>query len=192
MNPRFTKHISSLEEKGWFITPHHEDAVVSDDFCFFISYWPHNGHISMSAMNIERYWQFKKEIYSQVPTHLQDSSMLAGFVAESGADTFKPNKKAEELHAMALAMYMQTTSTGSMYEQRFSGSPFAFMAIMYPSNKKFKDFAVRPTMFAPLSSALSVDEANDFIDSTLKHDLDSGKKHYFKYIKDVLKKRNIK
>jgi hypothetical protein len=54
---------------------------------------------------------------------------------------------------------------------------------MYPTNKKQTDFAVRPSILAPLENILSVQEAMSFAEQTMQYDRDAGKKEYFKYIK---------
>ena len=78
---------------------------------------------------------------------------------------------------------MPTTSAGNIYQTQFAGAPFAFLAVMYPRNKRFTDFGVRPSILAPLNEPLSVEGVDDFCNQTLSHDLQAGKKEYFKYIK---------
>jgi hypothetical protein len=169
--------------KGWIVNTTHHSSVVSDDFAQFFSYWPHNSHLTMAAMSMERFIQLKQNGLFEIPSHLMTSSSLAGLVAELGAETFKPHKKSEELLGIALALYMTTTNTANMYDVQTPNAPFGFLAVMYPRNKKFTDFAVRPSIYAPLQEVMSVKDTMDFCQQVLNHDRDNGKKEYFKHLK---------
>lgn len=184
MSQRFTKHFSNLVSKGWFVNAHDPNSVVSDDFAQFFTYWPHKDHLTLATMSVEKYYQFIDEVTPLLPEHSLTSSSLAQFVCESGFKTFGDYSKSDsELLGMALAIYMRHTKTGAIYESQMGGRAFGFLAVMYPTNKKQTDFAVRPSILAPLENVLSVQEAMSFAEQTMQYDRDAGKKEYFKYIK---------
>ena len=184
MSQRYTKHLTDLISKGWFINTSSSEAIVSDDFGQFFTDWPHNDHLTMSTMNLERHHQLLADIKGILPAHLLDSSHTAGFVAEAGAKTFDGrDKKAMDMLGLALALYMPQTSAGKLYELQFSGTSFGFMAIMYPTTKKYNNFMVRPSVYAPLTKMMSTNDAMRFAQQTMEHDRAAGKKEYFKHIK---------
>lgn len=180
---RYTKHLLDLIGKGWAVNTTHRNSVVSDDFAQFFTYWPHNDHITMACMSIERFIQLKQDVWLKLPADLQSSTSLAGYVCQLGGKTFKPNLQAEEELGIALALYMSSTNTAKMYEKQTPNQPFGFLAVMYPTNEEFTDFAVRPSIYAPLNALMSPQDTIGFSQEVMSHDKACGKTEYFKYLK---------
>lgn len=68
-NPRFKKYFSSLVDKGWSATAHNED-VVDENFAQFFTYFPHNDHLVMASMSVDRFYQLHADAKATVPAHL--------------------------------------------------------------------------------------------------------------------------
>ncbi|MFD3435225.1 hypothetical protein [Alteromonas macleodii] len=182
-NPRFKKYFSSLVDKGWSATGHNGD-VVDENFAQFFTYFPHNDHLVMASMSVDRFYQLHADAKTTVPAHLLERDKLAELILQASYATHGAKKpEIEEQWAIASALYMPTTSTGNTVVTQFYGRPFAFFTVMYPSNKAKTDFGIRPASVVPLEQILSVDETRDYFNQIIASDKQSGKKQYFKYLK---------
>ena len=182
-NARFKEHLSSMVDKGWSVTGHN-DNVVDENFAQFFTYFPHNEHLVMGSMSVDRFYQFISDTKSALPAHHLERENLGAMVLETAYDTRgKKNPNAESLWALASALYMATTGTGNTVMTQFHGHPFAFFTVMYPTNKQQTNFAIRPASVAPLHQILSVEECKDYFSQIMASDKQQGKKLYFKYLK---------
>lgn len=182
-NARFKEHLSSMVDKGWFATGHNED-IVDENFAQFYTYFPHNEHIVMASMSIDRFYQFIASAKTSIPTHQLERDKLVATVLQTAHDTqVKKNPDTEALWALATALYMTTTLTGNQVMSQFHGHPFAFFTVMYPKNKSKTDFAIRPATLVPVPQILSVEESKEYINQIIATDKQQGKKDYFKYLK---------
>lgn len=182
-NPRFKKYFSSLVDKGWSATAHNED-VVDENFAQFFTYYPHNDHLVMASMSVDRFYQLHADAKSSVPSHLLERDKLAELVLHTASATHgSKNPEIEEQWAIASALYMPTTSTGNTVVKKFYGRPFAFFTVMYPTNKAKTDYGIRPASVVPLTQILSVEECKDYFNQIIASDKQSGKKQHFKYLK---------
>jgi len=183
-NNRFAKHLKTLTDKGWFTTAHHESAVVDENFAQFFTFFPHNNHLVMASISVDRFYQLLSDTKGTVPAHLMTSEVLASGVCDYAYKAKNSqNADVRESWALLAALYMSTTSTGNTVMTKMHGQPFAFFTVMYPTNKKKTDFACRPASVAPLPNLLSVDESKDYCSQIMAADRQSGKKQYFKYLK---------
>ncbi len=173
-----------MKDKGWFATGYDPDAIVDDNFVQFFTFFPHDKHMVMASMSVDRLYQFISETQSALPAHLLDRDNLVSFLCSAAHET-KGQKSSDKevLWAMSAALYMSVTSTGNTVMTRYHGSPFAFFTIMYPTNKSNTDFAVRPASVAPLEQILSVQESHDYCQQITQADKQAGKQAYFKYLK---------
>jgi hypothetical protein len=183
-NPRFSRYLASMKDKGWFATGHDPDSIVDDNFAQFFTFFPHDQHMVMASMSVDRFYQFVSDTKSTVPAYLLERERLVDFLCSAAHET-KGHKSLdkEALWAMSAALYMSVTSTGNTVMTRYHGSPFAFFTVMYPSNKSKTDFAVRPASAAPIEHVLSVQESHDYCQQIMQADKQAGKKAYFKYLK---------
>lgn len=181
---RYEKHLNHLTEKGWFATGHGPDNVVDENFAQFFSYWPHNNHLLMASISIDRLYDMLHKAKSSIAERDLDVSFLAGGVCQFGAQTFnEKNIDAEEKWAIMSALYLPQTSVGNKYFKQFYGQPLSFFNVLYPTNKRFTDFAVRPAILAPVSEILSAEDAMRYAKQIMDLDKKSGKKEHFKYLK---------
>ncbi len=125
-NSRFKQHLASMVEKGWSVTGHN-DAVVDENFAQFFTYFPHDQHLVMASISVDRFYQFITEAKSAIPAHLMERDRLVEMVLQTAHDTRGTKKPDQEaLWALSSALYMTTTSTGNKVMTQFHGHPFGF------------------------------------------------------------------
>lgn len=184
-NPRFERHLRTMIDNGWDVQGHDPSAVVDDNFAQFYTYWSHTGDITMATLSVDRFFQLIEDPKIEHTPDLREPEALANALCHYGLAHLKEgkDKDRESLIGLLGAFYMASTKTGKTYFTQARGMPFAFIVIMYPSNKKRSNFSVRPALSVG-NSLMTVSEVRDFAATVMDHDKRSGKKSYFKYLKN--------
>jgi hypothetical protein len=183
MNSRTDRQLNELKGKGWDASIISDDAIVDENMAQLFTYWPHNHFVSMSTFSMDRYVQFIEHTEKDVPAHSNNAELFAHGVLELGLSLQKKKtKKVEEDLAMIVAMYCSKSKAYAKYSETMFGMPFAFFAVMYPKNKKYTAFAVKPAMLAPLTETLTPSQAIKYGQQIMESDMTAGKKEYFKYL----------
>lgn len=182
-NPRFERHLKTMIQNGWDVQGHDPNAIVDDNFAQFYTYWSHTGDITMATLSVDRFFQLLEDAKPEYNSDLRDPEALASALCHYGLAHLKEgkDKSRESLIGLIGAFYMASTNTGKTYFTQTRGMPFAFIAVMYPSNKKRSNFFVRPALSVG-NKLMTVTEVREFATTVMDHDKRSGKKSYFKYL----------
>jgi len=168
-------------DNGWDVKGHDHSAIVDDNFSQFFVYWPQTKHAIMSVLSVDRFVELIEDVQLKGGPEFHNPESLANALCHFSVEHHKERKGDEKLIGMLSACYMATTSAGKTYLSNARGLPFAFIAMLYPSNKKHTNFYVRPAISIG-NKLMSVDEVHDMACTIMQHDKDAGKKQYFKYL----------
>lgn len=183
-NARFEKFYKQMIANGWNADGNPE-AVVDENFGQFFTYWPHLDNMTMATISVDRYIQLREQISQSTELDFTNPASMAEGLGAIGTQLIKGNKRdkeTEEMLGLMAALYMNASRTGRSYIEQAYGRPFAFLIIMYPSNKNCTDFYVRPSLMIG-TGLMSVGDVYDMVNQVMEHDKASGKKEFFKYFK---------
>jgi hypothetical protein len=122
--------------------------------------------------------------FNQLPqAHLAELTgvNLASEVARLVVEVEKNTQGAQKDLSMALNAYMLTTKAGQLYFNSSLGRPFAFVAILYPSNKEQTKFTVRPFIMRT-NEVISTKHLSVLAKEVAAIDLRNGHDKYFEFI----------
>lgn len=174
------KHLIDLNKAGWQCDHVESGVDTIMPMASFYVYYPLERHCIYAAMPIDAYMNLVGNDLKRLPTHLITPEILSGSVAQSTCENADVSLR--PFVPALLGLYMATTITGQMYFQRNIGKAFNFICIMYPDDKKRRNYIVRPFITPQTDSILSLKQLENNCNSVME--IDRAKhKDYFRFLK---------
>ncbi|MFT5715913.1 MAG: hypothetical protein ACI9T7_000086 [Oleiphilaceae bacterium] len=181
-----------LTGKGWLMGNINPNAVTDAPICSFYCFMPLQHHMVAAHISIDKFYELIEYSTTEFPSHIKNTTNMINGICNHAINTStKHSKKDEEATGLFMAMYMPMTVSGMRFLSNFPNLTFDFVVVLYPTNKKGTTYAGRPAVY-PRTDAklLNTKEALERAEGVMLHDLEAGKKEYFKYLKGWKKKHN--
>jgi hypothetical protein len=192
MSKSYDQIFIELAGKGWLMGNINPNAITDAPICSFYCYLPLQKHMVAAHLSMDKFLELIEYSNMAIPSHIKKTTtMITGICNHAVNNSKKHSKKDEEATGLFMAMYMPLKSSGMRFLSSYPNVPFDFVVILYPQNKKGTNYTGRPAVY-PRTDAklLSTKEALERAEGVMKHDLEAGKKEYFKYLKGWEKKQN--
>ena len=186
------KIFDAFAKDDWFTGNINLEAVTDAPICSFYCYLPLQNHMVSAHISMDKFYELVERSTVVIPSHARTTTNMIDGILLHSLNTFKKHSpEDEEAAGMFMAMYMPLTGSGSKFLTHYPDVTFDFVVVLYPTNKKGTNYAGRPAVYPRTDSKLlNVEEALDRAEGVMKHDLNAGKKEYFKYLKGWKKKHN--
>lgn len=174
------KHLLNLRKQGWQCDYLANSKQSLLPLASFYTFHPSSEQLMYASMPIDDYLGLVGKEMKAMPRELVSSAILSGCLAE--LTHVQADLSLRHAVPAVAGLYMATTNAGASYHHNHLGKPFHFICIMYPCDKKGKQFRVRPFLILHEKSVLSVGEIKTLCEGVMRAD---KKRHpeYFKYLR---------
>ncbi|MGK2231200.1 MAG: hypothetical protein ACI92O_000358 [Colwellia sp.] len=173
--------LKGFNEGGWLTLGGDKSAFTQYPLAQFYTYSFEKSKSFVSALSVDKFLE-NIILLKDIPEKKLDSEVLASEIARLNLLVSKEkNIQYEQELSFALSAYMIKTKAGAKYFDTTVGKPFAFITILYPSNKEHTNFYVRPFVIM-VEQILSPLELDLLAKQVSQIDVKNGHTEYFEFL----------